>query len=508
MNQQWIKQIWTAMCFCLLCCGVCFAQQQGGSSTQITLANQVALSARTAQSGSVTSQQAPVPGTTQSVNTLNSTVLTTGSYSQSVLSGKPLTGPLSLKEAVGRGLDYNLGAVGLSNASMAAHGQMRVARSILLPNLNGNLREAVQQTNLATLGLRSNFIPQIVGPYNYFDLRATLTQNVADLTALNNYRSAQENLKAAQMAVKDAHDLVVLAVGGAYLQVIAAQARVESAKAQIETAKAVFDQNTQKRQVGLVAQIDANRSQVEYQTQRQRLTTLQNDLAKQRINLCRIIGLAPDTNLDLADTVPYAAPPELSYDDALRSALETRADLKSAEAATRAAERTRSAAKFERLPSLAVAADYGVTGVNPAQSHGTFDVTGTLRFAIWQGGRTEGDIEQAQAALIQRQSELSEIRGRIQSELKDAFLDLEAATSQVQVAESNRQVARENLELTRQRMEAGIADSVEVTQAQETVATSDLDYITSLLSHNLAKLSLARALGDAEDKLSAYLAIP
>ena len=507
MNNHRMNRITTAACFFLLGGGVCLAQQ-GSNSSQITLANQVALSARTAQSGTVTSQQAPVPGTTQSVNTLNSTVLTTGSYSQSVLSGKPLTGPLSLKEAVRRGLDYNLGAVGLSNASMAAHGQMRVARSTLLPNLNGNLREAVQQTNLATLGLRSNFIPQIVGPYNYFDLRATLTQNVADLTALNNYRSAQENLKAAQMAVKDAHDLVVLAVGGAYLQVIAAQARVESAKAQIETAKAVFDQNTQKRQVGLVAQIDANRSQVEYQTQRQRLTTLQNDLAKQRINLCRIIGLAPDTNLDLADTVPYAAPPELSYDDALRSALETRADLKSAEASTRAAERTRSAAKFERLPSLAVAADYGVTGVNPAQSHGTFDVTGTLRFAIWQGGRTEGDIEQAQAALIQRQSELSEIRGRIQSELKDAFLDLEAATSQVQVAESNRQVARENLELTRQRMEAGIADSVEVTQAQETVATSDLDYITSLLSHNLAKLSLARALGDAEDKLSAYLAIP
>ena len=107
----------------------------------------------------------------------------------------------------------------------------------------------------------------------------------------------------------------------------------------------------------------------------------------------------------------------------------------------------------------------------------------------------------------QRLSELSETRGRIQSELKDAFLDLEAATSQVQVAESNRNVARDNFGLTRQRLEAGIADLVEVTQAQETVATADLDYITSLLSHNLAKLSLARALGDAEDKLSAYLAI-
>ena len=99
------------------------------------------------------------------------------------------------------------------------------------------------------------------------------------------------------------------------------------------------------------------------------------------------------------------------------------------------------------------------------------------------------------------------MRGQIQSQLKSAFLDLEAATSQVSVAESNLKVARENLDLTRQRLEAGIADSVEVIQGQETVATAELDYITSLLSHNLAKLSLARSLGDAEQKLPQYLAL-
>jgi len=88
-----------------------------------------------------------------------------------------------------------------------------------------------------------------------------------------------------------------------------------------------------------------------------------------------------------------------------------------------------------------------------------------------------------------------------------AFLDLEAATSQLQVAESNRKVAKESLELTRQRLEAGIADSVEVTQAQETAATAELDYITSLLSHNLAKLSLAKATGKPEEKLSQYLSL-
>ena len=484
------------------------AQQQPSSPTGgITLANQVPVSGRTGQNGSVTPQQSAVPGTTQSVNTLNATVSVQGPYAQSVLSGNPLAGKLSLREAIGRGLSYNLGGIGLGNNSMQAHGQMRVARSSLLPNLNGSFKEVNQQTDLAAQGLRTPFIPQIVGPFNYFDLRATLNQTVADLAAWNNYRSAAENMMAAQMAQRDARDLVVLAVGGAYLQVIAAQARVTSALAQVDTAKAVYEQTKQRREVGLNAQIDVNRNLVEYQTQQQRLTTLQNDLAKQKINLLRIIGLPAGTPLELADDVPFSAAPAVTYDDAVRSALETRSDLKSAEAAYRSAQRAHSAAKAERLPSLAVAGDYGVIGTNPSQSHGTFSVTGTVRFPVWQGGRTEGDIEQATASLNQRSAELSEIRGRIESDVRNAFLDLAAATSQLQVAESNRKVAKESLDLTRQRLEAGIADSVEVTQAQETQATAELDYITSLLSHNLAKLSLAKAIGNPQANLSQYLAV-
>jgi hypothetical protein len=48
---------------------------------------------------------------------------------------------------------------------------------------------------------------------------------------------------------------------------------------------------------------------------------------------------------------------------------------------------------------------------------------------------------------------------------------------------------------------------VEVVQAQESVATADLDYISSLFAHNVAKLTLARAVGRAEENLHQYLAV-
>ena len=95
-----------------------------------------------------------------------------------------------------------------------------------------------------------------MGPFNYFDLRAHLTQTVADMAAINNYKSARETFHANDFIAKDARDLVVLAVGGAYLQAIAAQARVESARAQLDTSTALYDRPPIRRAAGIA---DADR---------------------------------------------------------------------------------------------------------------------------------------------------------------------------------------------------------------------------------------------------------
>jgi outer membrane protein TolC len=240
-------------------------------------------------------------------------------------------------------------------------------------------------------------------------------------------------------------------------------------------------------------------------TQRQRVLSLENDLAKQKINLARMTGLPPNDRYEITNNVPFSAAPVISVDDALKQAFERRADIKAAQAQVRAAERARSAARAERFPSLSVSADYGAIGTNPAQSHGTFSVVGSLRLPIWQGGRAGGDIEQTDAAFIQRQAELEDLRGRVEADVRDAYLDIQAAASQVEVARENLQVTRQNLDLTRQRFDAGVSDNLEVVQSQESVAKAELDYINSVFAHNLAKLSLARATGQAAAQFTQFL---
>jgi outer membrane protein TolC len=215
--------------------------------------------------------------------------------------------------------------------------------------------------------------------------------------------------------------------------------------------------------------------------------------------------LPPNNRYELSDDVPFAEAPVSSEEDAVAQALMQRPDIKAAQSQIRAAERTVAAARAERLPSLSVNADYGVIGESPTQSHGTFTAAGTLSVPIWLGGRTAGDIEQANAALAQRRAELEDVRSRVESEVRNAFLDLQTAISQVEVARQNLDVTRETLTLTRQRFDAGITDSVEVSQAQASVASAELDYINSVFAHNVAKLSLARAEGGSAESLQRYL---
>ncbi len=423
----------------------------------------------------------------------------------------PFSGKLSLREAIARGLDYNLGAVGQSNAVRQAQGQSQVARSALLVNVSGYLAETIQQISLGAEGLRLIIpgftIPPTIGPFNNIDLRGSLSQSIVDLTAWNNYRSSRELFRASQFAARDARELVVLAVCGAYLQVIATRERVKSAHAQLETATALFQQTQQKRSVGLVPQIDVDRSEVEQLTQQQRVISLENEVAKQKIILARITGLPPGDEYDLTDEVPFSAAPDLSFDDALKQAFEHRADIMAAQAQIRAAEHTLAAARDERLPSLSVSGNYGAIGTNPSQAHTTFLGAATLNVPIWLGGRTEGEITQAKASLAQRRAELEDTRSQVESDVRNAYLDLRAATSQAEVAQRNLQVTRETLDLTRQRFDAGVTDNVEVVQAQESLTSAELDVINSVFAHNVAKLSLARSVASAADSLQQFLSL-
>jgi outer membrane protein TolC len=486
---------------------------QTNPSPMISQPAQVPLSSMSNQPGSVTATQATAnAGGGNTVNLLNSSANIEGAYSGSTPEGKASPGvlALTLDDALARGLRNNLGRIVESETALQARGAERVARSTLLPNLSTVVNETVEQLNLRTLGVEIPGFPAVIGPFNFFNAQAGhLNQSVLDFVRLRNWRTAKDNVESARQSARNARDLIVLAVGGAYLQLIATAARMSAAEAQLQTSRAVYQQATDRLNVGLAARIDATRTQVEMQTDQQRLRSLQADLDGQKLRLSRVIGLPLGQQFRVAEDFPYMPLTGWTVDQAIDRANRTRADLKAAEAGVRAAESAVRAARAERLPSLDLEADYGASGLRPtADAHGVFTVSGTLTVPLYQGGRVRGDVEQAEAALRSRQAELANARGQVDQDVRQAFIDLNAAADQVDVARSNVGLAQDTLQQARDRFAAGVADTVEVVQAQQTVVQADDDYIGAVFEHNLAKISLARAMGAAEQDIHTFLGKP
>src|SRR5579872_5206441 len=432
-----------------------------------------------------------------------------GSVPSGTASPTPL--PLTLRDALDRGLRTNLGLLLSGQASETARGERVRSLSVLLPQFNGAVTENVAQINLKTIGFNFQFpgvnIPTIVGPFHYTDVRAYGSFSVFDYTQRKNYRASRENERAAQLSLQDARDLVVQSVANAYLLVIADSSRVDSLRAQVTTDQAIYDRTADQRRAGTVPGIDVLRSQVQLQQQQQQLLAQENQFAKDKLALGRVIGLPSGQDFNIAESAPYSELAVMTPDQALRTAYDQRPDLRSAKAAVNAAEESVKAARGERYPNVGVSADYGDVGPTLNNSHGTFTFQAAAKFNIFDGGRISGDIIQARAALKQREDELADLGGQIDYQVRAALLDIRSAADQVAVARSNLDLANQTLAQSRDRFTAGVTDTVEVVQAQGSVAIANDNLISALYSHNLAKVELARALGSAEQQIQKFLEV-
>lgn len=417
---------------------------------------------------------------------------------------------LSLKEAFERALKYNLGVIESSQNTRAAHAVRLRRLNALLPDLSARVSGALEQINLRAQGFNLSVpgirIPTLVGPFGVGDARAYLSQEIFNWSDIENWKSASESERASHYSYKSDRDLVVFTAGNAYLLVISDAATLDSVRSQVKTSQMLFQNDVDLNKEGLIASIDVLRSRVELQTQQQRLIAAENQLAIDKLTLARVIGLPNGQDFHLTDSVPYVSMVGLTIEQALNQAYSTRPDFLSAKVQVRAAELARQAAAAENYPSLSAGANFGGIGSpNFGTSHGTFAFAVTLNIPVFQGSRVWADKLQTDSSLEQRKAELADLGGKIDYQVRTAFLNIKSSSDLVAVAKSNIDLADQTLTQAQDRFRAGIADNLEVVQAQESVASANQSYISSLYAFNLAKISLAQAIGVAEQSALQYL---
>ena len=414
---------------------------------------------------------------------------------------------LTLRDAIALALRYNLGQIETEENARIARGQRLRALSALLPQVDAGVSEHVEQLSAATLGIRIPQVPRVIGPFSYSAAQASASQTLFSFESIQRFRAARNAEQAAQLTYNDTLDVITLIVGNAYLAVIEAGSRIAAAEAQVRNTQALYNQATEQLHAGTTPKIDVTRSGVQLHTEQYNLSIARNNFEIAKLNLSRAIGLPLGQAFDLADPLPYTDLNPPTVEDALGSAYKSRSDFRAALTSVKSAQQQLSAIRGERYPVVAANGGYGVQGPNFSRLHGSFTFEAGVSVPVFTGGRIEGDVTEAEAALRQRKAEAENLRGQIDYDVRTAFLNLQAAKEQVAVARQNVDLANENLSRSQERFASGVSDSVEVVQAEQSLAGANDQYLTSLYSHNLAKLQLARALGVARTNYGQYLVV-
>lgn len=427
--------------------------------------------------------------------------LLTGPFSGSVPSGPASSAalPVSLADALERALAHNLGVIALEEQVASARGTRLRRLRELLPRIEARTDDSVQTRNLAAFGFNASAfpgfpIPAVVGPFNIFDVRVYASQAVIDRHAVHDLRSQAFNVTAAEADVANARDVVTLVVTSLYFQAVASESRIETSRSHVATAEALLALAISQRNAGVTAGIDVVRAQVQVQTQKQRLIAAETELKKQTLQLARVIGLPVAQSIELTDRTSALPEASLRLDEAVTHAVAARADYRAAVERVRVEEASLEAVRAQALPTVDVSVDYGAIGSSPADARRTYALAGSVRWPLFDTGRKGREVETA-ARLRQRRADAADAAQRIEADVRAAFLDVEASEQQLALARERVALARQELSLAQTRFSAGVSSNLEVIQAQNEISVATDAEIAGLYARNLARASLARAIG-------------
>ncbi len=426
------------------------------------------------------------------------------------------TVPLTLDDAIRLGLEHNLALTLARDQQKTASGNSLQSLNPLLPNIALEGQNGVHQYNLEAQGFRGQLLSQFPippgePPLDFFPVvtvtqgQANLNLNLVNISLLDQYRAAKAGESAAFYNMQSSRGLVVLTVATSYLQALAASARLDYARALLKTDQVTLDQVVAEHEAGTVGRLDELRARVQYQTQEQTVIANENDFEKAKINLEREIGMPAGQKVQLTDTSPYAELEAKSIEQAKQEAYASRQDYQSMLRQVRQSQLSLGAAKHERLPSLNFSGFYGVQGVTGSVYHGVFNAQGELEIPIFHEAKFRGDRQTADANLASLNSQMADLKSKIDQQLRDSLLDVATQAELVKVARSNLDLATTELDQSTQRFQAGIDDNLPLVEAQSTLADAQTQYVNTVYQYNQAKLSLARNLGIIDTQYQAYL---
>ena len=407
---------------------------------------------------------------------------------------------LTLKDAINLALRQNPQVI-LANLNISqSQEDTRIARSGLLPQVNGTAGASVHRFNIETVfGSKFPGLPEHIGPYWVSQAGVMVNAPVFDLTLWDRYRSAkmaQDSRRAEELTVREQSVLLVVSQ---YLGSQRAAAEVQAAQSRVDLAQALYDQASDLQKNGAGTGIDTLRANVELQNEKQRVIVAQTSLDTSLFGLARLLSIDPQRKIELADAVGFFETPAVSVDSSLEHAYSARPELKALLNEEQRAALDAKTAGDERLPKLSLTGSFLEQGLTPVSAIPVYTYEADVNVPLFTGGRIQATRDKAALQIRQLKQQEQETRNRIALEVKTAAAQLESARTQVDVANLGVTLAKQEVDQARDRFQAGVANNVEVITAQDELARANDNQIAALYRYNQARADLAHAIGQMEN---------
>jgi outer membrane protein len=438
---------------------------------------------------------------------------TVGAPTRGVLGGAQVSGAarvnasaptsLSLEQAIQIALENNLSTLLAGERRREAEGVRQESRAGLLPNISASAYQASVTQNLAALGFQPGTFPGItntfIGPFNNFDARARLVQSIFDLSAIKNYKAGRAGVRVAEAEQRLAREQVASGTALVYLEALRAERAVTAAQANVDLAQTLLKLAQDQRAAGVATGVDVTRAETRLAQEQVRLAQAETAFEQSRLNLQRVVGLPLGGQLTLTDLLRFNDETPPAPETIIAQATENRAEVRIAEEEIRLNKLERDAVRAEQLPSVQFVGDYGVSGITPTNTDlPTRRVAIQLNVPVFNGGLTRGRIAVAESRARQAELSLGNVRGQVEEDVRLALVTLRTAAAQVRASDETVRLAERELEMARDRFRAGVADNLEVVNAQTALANARDSQVQALAQYNAARLNLAAAQGRAE----------
>jgi len=418
---------------------------------------------------------------------------------------EPAPVDLSLKRAV----EVAISAQGNTNIQLSgealkqAQSRALQARAALLPDLEGAFNDRSQTVNLAAEGLTSIHLPfpgftfpSLVGPFSTVDARLSVQQSVFDFASIRRFQASKVGVSAATQELDSTAETVAAQVARAYLAAGRADADVETANANVTLSDAVLTQAENQKKAGTGTGIEVTRAKVQLANDRQHLLVAENARRSAHLELLRAMGTPLSTEVRLTDKLGYVPIDAVTLEQAKAQALQARPDLKAQQQREENARLSASAVKMERMPSLAAFGDYGSSGISLDNNMPTRTYGISLKVPIFDGGRRDARRGEAASLYRSEQVRTGDLKQQIELDVRLSLDGLRSAEDQVKVAKEGLELADSELTQARRRYDAGVANSLEVTDAQTRLERARDNETQALYNYNVARIDLAQAMGN------------